>query len=216
MGKRKSSSVLASGPATTTVPIPVPWDESVTRPGKRKRSQRETSKPEPLSTDPDKNADVLDGPEALRASPDADEQDEGMNAAKAGMDVEKQVKKEDDDVPSLVTGGDSDSALSDLSDMEPPARATAAKPKSGKAVEKKAASKTTTPAAKAKAAAPAKTIVKEAQFLDPEAEGEEEGDEEEIQAALSRPPPVNSDYLPLPWKGRLGYVCFDKTLLIFC
>jgi hypothetical protein len=24
--------------------------------------------------------------------------------------------------------------------------------------------------------------------------------------ALSRPAPVNSDYLPLPWKGRLGYV----------
>jgi UV DNA damage endonuclease len=22
----------------------------------------------------------------------------------------------------------------------------------------------------------------------------------------ARPPPVNSDYLPLPWKGRLGYV----------
>ena len=42
---------------------------------------------------------------------------------------------------------------------------------------------------------------------DPEAEGAEEADEEEIKEALSRPPPVNSDYLPLPWKGRLGYVC---------
>ena len=41
---------------------------------------------------------------------------------------------------------------------------------------------------------------------DPEAEGDEEAGEEEIQQALSRPPPVNSDYLPLPWKGRLGYV----------
>ena len=41
---------------------------------------------------------------------------------------------------------------------------------------------------------------------DPEAKGEEEADEEEIKEALSRPPPVNSDYLPLPWKGRLGYV----------
>jgi UV DNA damage endonuclease len=31
-------------------------------------------------------------------------------------------------------------------------------------------------------------------------------DEDEVKEALSRPPPVNSDYLPLPWKGRLGYV----------
>ena len=34
----------------------------------------------------------------------------------------------------------------------------------------------------------------------------ETNNEEDVQEALSRPPPVNSDYLPLPWKGRLGYV----------
>lgn len=27
-----------------------------------------------------------------------------------------------------------------------------------------------------------------------------------------RPPPVNSDYLPLPWKGRLGYACLNTYL----
>lgn len=44
------------------------------------------------------------------------------------------------------------------------------------------------------------------QGADPkDAEGLED-DVGEIQEALSRPPPVNSDYLPLPWKGRLGYV----------
>jgi len=36
--------------------------------------------------------------------------------------------------------------------------------------------------------------------------GEEYEDEAEFKEALSRPPPVNSEYLPLPWKGRLGYV----------
>lgn len=41
---------------------------------------------------------------------------------------------------------------------------------------------------------------------DIEAEGDEGVDEEELKDALSRPPPINSDYLPLPWKGRLGYV----------
>ena len=26
---------------------------------------------------------------------------------------------------------------------------------------------------------------------------------DELQEAISRPPPMNSDYLPLPWRGRL-------------
>ncbi|KAI9749133.1 MAG: UV-damage endonuclease [Chaenotheca gracillima] len=48
---------------------------------------------------------------------------------------------------------------------------------------------------------------------DPEAEENEEEDEvEEIQAAATRPPAVNSDYLPLPWKGRLGYACLCTYL----
>ncbi|KAK9783595.1 putative UV-damage endonuclease [Seiridium cardinale] len=44
------------------------------------------------------------------------------------------------------------------------------------------------------------------------------GDEVETEdvAALkeegARPPPVNSDYLPLPWKGRLGYACLNTYL----
>lgn len=25
---------------------------------------------------------------------------------------------------------------------------------------------------------------------------------------LDRPPAVNSDYTPIPWKGRLGFVCY--------
>jgi UV DNA damage endonuclease len=43
--------------------------------------------------------------------------------------------------------------------------------------------------------------------LDPESDEEVPVDAEELQEALGRPPPVNSSYLPLPWKGRLGYVC---------
>ncbi|RMD45047.1 hypothetical protein DV735_g93, partial [Chaetothyriales sp. CBS 134920] len=34
----------------------------------------------------------------------------------------------------------------------------------------------------------------------------------EVRHALSRPPPVNSPYLPLPWKGRLGYACLNTYL----
>lgn len=28
----------------------------------------------------------------------------------------------------------------------------------------------------------------------------------------ARPPPINSEYLPLPWKGRLGYACLNTYL----
>lgn len=42
--------------------------------------------------------------------------------------------------------------------------------------------------------------------LDPESDEDIPVDAEELKEALGRPPPVNSSYLPLPWKGRLGYV----------
>lgn len=42
--------------------------------------------------------------------------------------------------------------------------------------------------------------------LDPESDEDIPVEAEELKEALGRPPPVNSSYLPLPWKGRLGYV----------
>jgi len=33
-----------------------------------------------------------------------------------------------------------------------------------------------------------------------------------IERGAARPPPVNSDYLPLPWRGRLGYACLNTYL----
>lgn len=202
MAKRKSLSTAAQGAVTTTTPIhPPPFDADPAPPPKRRASQRKVSQPTPNtgSTNPDRNANVLDDPVALRASPDGDET---MNLEEAGMDVERQVKKED-----------SDSPLSELEDVEEPVEQKQQKGKAkGKAAatEKKGdsqGSKKPAVAAKDK-----KDTSKEPQFLDPEAEGDEEADEEEIQAALSRPPPVNSDYLPLPWKGRLGYVRFFRPI----
>ncbi|KAJ5159465.1 uncharacterized protein N7482_006469 [Penicillium canariense] len=48
--------------------------------------------------------------------------------------------------------------------------------------------------------------------LDPESDEDVPVDAEELQEALGRPPPVNSSYLPLPWKGRLGYACLNTYL----
>ena len=200
MAKRKSISTAIQGPATTTVPIlPPPFDDDPAPPSKRRASQRRAPQPYPDtgSTNPDKNANVLDAPEALRASPDGDET---MNLEEAGMDVEKQVKKDD-----------SDSLLSELEDVEEPVEKAMEKVKEKGNGKKVAATKKVEKTDSNKPAVTVrdeKNVTNEPQFLDPEAEGDEEADEEEIQTALSRPPPVNSDYLPLPWKGRLGYVSF--------
>ncbi|KAJ5604229.1 hypothetical protein N7537_007185 [Penicillium hordei] len=57
--------------------------------------------------------------------------------------------------------------------------------------------------------------------LDPESDEDIPVDVEELKEALGRPPPVNSSYLPLPWKGRLGYACLNtylrySTPSVFC
>ena len=211
MAKRKSSTIAEERPAqgTSIVAEGVP-------PAKRRASGRPSSKldSKPLSTNPDENANVLDAPGPLRASPDAEEEDERMDLEGAGMDVEKQVKDEKEDEPPFINGHDSDSSLSDISEMDSPV-----KPKKPVKTSKgKAATGARSGAGSAKPTSTAadgkkdkKEPAKESQFLDPDGDDLEEADEEEIQAALSRPPPVNSDYLPLPWKGRIGYVCLSSS-----
>lgn len=182
MVKRKRLSTNAAAEPVATVPTPVVESQLVTPPSKRARTSRQTAskvKKEPLSTNPEENANIIDGTQALRASPDSD-------------------------VPSLVNGQDSDSPLSELSDVHSPVKTAAAARSQNAAEALKPENSASGPKAVKKQTE--KDKIKEPQFLDPEAEGEEEADEEEIKAALSRPPPVNSDYLPLPWKGRLGYV----------
>ncbi|KAG6282813.1 hypothetical protein E4U48_003082 [Claviceps purpurea] len=39
-------------------------------------------------------------------------------------------------------------------------------------------------------------------------------DDEVLERGARRPPPVNSDRLPLPWKGRLGYACLNTYLRV--
>ncbi|KAJ0147788.1 hypothetical protein HZ326_9576 [Fusarium oxysporum f. sp. albedinis] len=41
-----------------------------------------------------------------------------------------------------------------------------------------------------------------------DAKGEDDG----MDRGANRPPPVNSETLPLPWKGRLGYACLNTYL----
>ena len=205
MPKRKSSSTAPPAPAFEIKPIPIPqFDTSPGLPPAKKRaSGRKVSQsvPNTGSTNPNKNANVLDAPEALGASPDASEVDERMDLEAAGMDVDKQVKKEQDDEDSP------------LSDIESPVKSKKAATKS-KAGGARGEEAKTEPAKKTASNAKPNDKTEKTEFLDPEAEDDEEADEEELQAALSRPPPVNSDYLPLPWKGRLGYVSIRSLSLV--
>ncbi|KAL8904630.1 MAG: hypothetical protein Q9171_006976, partial [Xanthocarpia ochracea] len=205
MPKRKSSTALTQSTALPDLPIQVPVvDDGPPAPKRVARGSRSSGRK--VSMNPDKNANVLDAPEAFRASPDAHTKDERM-------DLDKMFNKEkDDSVPSLVENGDSDTPLSELSDIESLVKATAPPAKASKKGGKGKAAKATLNEKPVEPATTKKADAKEPQFLDPEADGEEEADEEEIKAALSRPPPVNSDVLPLPWKGRLGYACLNTYL----
>ena len=185
--KRKSFAITQDPPNQSAVPAAI----DVPAPSKRQARSRASN----LSTNQDKNADVLDGVQALRASPDAEAKDEKLNVQKFGVKG-KQVKGEErDSIPSLVEDAESASSLSELPEIESP---------SDRGI------KASNP--EAKPAPTKKPEPTKSQFLDPEAEEDIEAGDEEIQEALSRPPPVNSSYLPLPWKGRLGYACLNTYL----
>ncbi|KAJ4522949.1 hypothetical protein HRR80_001465 [Exophiala dermatitidis] len=145
----------------------------------RRISTRRASQVPPanIDTNPNTNEKIEDGPDALRASPDAEQTGPESRASKKRRTAASALK-----VKVEPEGSQPDARV-----------ATPPKPKLA-----------------AKAAA-----TKQDDGLDrgdPEAEDEEDANPEELQEALSRPPPVNSSYLPLPWKGRLGYACLNTYL----
>lgn len=187
MAKRKRSSAanLAALPLPTgSNAAPTSEDSALQQKGSRRKASH--SKPARIDANPDTNEKVLDGQEALRASPDAESDGEKFKgdtftkARKGGKTASATAKP-------ISTREPSTSSLSELSDApQSPASQAKDRPKAAK----------TQPS-----------------FLDPEADAEDlDADPEELSAALSRPPPVNSSYLPLPWKGRLGYACLNTYL----
>ena len=210
MTKRKRMSSLAVEKPLATIPTPRPgsrpdFPPSTNRPRAKRRNISQPD-PAPIETNPDENVNILDGPQALRASPDSDGPPGIAELTRTDAVPGIDVQRESEDVPSLVNDGDSESLLSDLPDLEPSPKKKPTTIRVGASVEVKAEPSEAGSGGRATSKQKQKNDRKEPQFLDPEADGEEEADEEEIQAALSRPPPVHSDYLPLPWRGRLGYV----------
>jgi UV DNA damage endonuclease len=213
MAKRKRSTAAAESPAASDAPaidrskmrrseVPLPPNVAGIA---QKATRRQSSNP-----------DVLDGVMALRASPDGHECDE----------QESHLKPH----PSNSTMNGISVATEATEDISPPSNASTntngvVEPSSikgasaGKGKRKTAGAQQVKMEPKETSIGSVTGIVKNVTAPtkdtgmagDPEdAEGLEE-DEVEVKEALSRPPPVNSEYLPLPWKGRLGYVRIPHT-----
>ncbi|KAF2847159.1 UV-endonuclease UvdE [Plenodomus tracheiphilus IPT5] len=226
MAKRKRSSVAGAAPTTDEAPVvdrtkmcrpAVPLPANVTQPPRRQSSRGGA----PATTDPNLNPDIVDGVTALRASPDGHE-DGGLeshlkppvangaaNGASAAADATTGVN-------ALLSNGDT----SVTNGAVPTPAATTGKGKRKKAGAphvKAEADEANIGAVQVKGITANVTGPAENTGIpgDPEAAerlDEEHEDEAEFKEALSRPPPVNSEYLPLPWKGRLGYACLNTYL----
>ncbi|TKA61193.1 UV-damage endonuclease [Friedmanniomyces simplex] len=219
--KRKRSSIEAPKPAVNGDALPL----------KRRASTRNTA-PVAAVVNPDINGEVLDAPDATRASPDSSVNEDIVSAPirANGVKEESPLRDAPDVVEPPKRKGrageardaakgvrDAEEAVSAVVDAAAAHRAAPAKKGRGETIKQEVDEYITaaaTPAAKATLVKQGKkTVDDEVAGRDPEAEGDEEApDEEEVKEALSRPPPVNSDYLPLPWKGRLGYACLNTYL----
>lgn len=226
--KRKRSSAATSATATTptheTVGSSPPHKETpilppkTTTPTARSAARKKTNARGQTDTNPDHNGEILDGQTDLRASPDADERGEAFDVDKVAgvrpvVGKANGVKKENKSKQE-----DSDSTLSDLGGTPAPSPAKKGRknPTKSSLAAKKGSDeiKAFIAAEKAKKAAESGALPQVKNLDDEEGvradpDADDDGPAEDVDVLrreAARPPPVNSEYLPLPWKGRLGYV----------
>ncbi|KAI7170059.1 hypothetical protein D0869_14669 [Hortaea werneckii] len=202
-------------------------------PVKRRASSRKASTAAaPAALNPDVDQDVVDAPNDREASPDeAAGHQPAAGPEQQAIGVEREIRPKSEsplsDAPAVVEppkgrrgrgqgkqavdgarDGVQQTDQNDGNAQKPPP----AKKGRGKKVKQEDGDVAATEQAVG-SKPPGKAQKSENNNVDPEAEGEDEvPDEEEVKEALARPPPVNSDYLPLPWKGRLGYACLNTYL----
>lgn len=192
----------------------VPLPTNITKAPARRQSSRGGAA---AATNPDLNPDIVDGINALRASPDGHECD----------GPESHLKRNGVSAPSTATTENKVLSSAGVNGEAPPSGeangvatvSAASKPKRKKAgaphvkVEEEENNIEAVNGVKPNVINPAEGTRMSG---DPEAADgldAENEDEVEVKEAMSRPPPVNSEYLPLPWKGRLGYVCNQHTIV---
>ncbi|PVH83209.1 UV-endonuclease UvdE [Cadophora sp. DSE1049] len=214
--KRKRSTAPAEEVALNGVhESPILPSSTPTAPPLKKRVSRRGK----VDTNPDHNADIVDGKYALRASPDADEKGEAFDAGSL-------AKVAPDSAPAPVTAAKINGAMKkETGDelpngTETPAKKQKKSPTKSSVAAKKGSDEIKAFRAQQAAKKAAEVKVKKEEDVDEwdkrlDPDGDEEGPAEDVDAIkleARRPPPVNSDYLPLPWKGRLGYACLNTYL----
>lgn len=209
MAKRKRQAAGAQGLTALETPESLPAEtssEPTLSRSARRGKLKEVTEIALAAVKDEINVHVVQNGQVVRASRAAKKQE-------LGVAVNRRALGANDDERGDENAGDkvkeeSSSPLSDLSTAPSPGRVTTTKTASARR-PKKENNAEAHPSTKVSALTA--DIKKEdevgQELVDPEAEDEETATPaEEIEAALTRPPPVNSDYLPLPWKGRLGYV----------
>lgn len=204
---------------SSSTPILPPGQSTLVQPPAR--PSRQSSRRGKPDTNPEHNADIVDSKTALRASPDADEAGESFDLKKIEVPI---TAAKENSVDASVKGEESDSPLSELGDQLPapiPVKKQKKMPTKSSVAAKKGSDEIKAfVAEQAARKATEKKIKKEDdedewdKRVDPD--GDDEGQAEDadaIKLEARRPPPINSDYLPLPWKGRLGYVSLPVARL---
>lgn len=196
-------------------------------PPKRRASAR-NPKPSAAAVNPDESKDIIDAPNATRASPDNDPTEDIVPGP---VKSQGQVKSESplSDAPDVVEApkpkasrGKKAAAAKNVKDAESVVSAVVdaaesnTPAKKGRGKKKEVKIEEGDDAASVAASTPAKDTPKKSssgEAGDPEGDEDDEiADPEEVKSAAARPPAVNSSYLPLPWKGRLGYACLNTYL----
>ena len=213
--KRKRSSLATTTAGENGIPpilheTPFPLPSKAIKPPAPKRQGLHRDK---IDTNPDQNADIVDGKTALRASPDADEEGESLAAEKVNSGPNTPAKTKG--INGAVKDEDSDSPLSEIDlPVSAPSKKQKKTPTKSSIAAKKGSDEIKAFKAEqaAKKAAAAKVKKEEDvdewdKKLDPDGDGVGPAEDVDVmKKEAARSPPVNSDYLPLPWRGRLGYV----------
>ncbi|CZS89629.1 probable UV-endonuclease UVE-1 [Rhynchosporium graminicola] len=214
--KRKRSAAAAPAvdrPLNGVHETPILPNSAINPPPLKKRASRRGK----VDTNPDHNADIVDGKFALRASPDADEKGEAFNAASL-----RPITPVPLPLPVAKTNGvvKKEADIEGMNGVEAPSKKQKKSPTKSSIAAKKGTDEIKAFRAEQAAKKAAEAKVKKEEDVDEwdkrlDPDGDEEGPAEAVdavQAAAKRSPPVHSDYLPLPWKGRLGYACLNTYL----
>lgn len=158
---------------------------------------------------PDRNSEVIDAPGALRASPDGNVDERIVSGLLGGPRNGDKADSPLSDVPETLEPPQNNGGAKAAVAQRVNSAQVATSAKKRKVKNKNGDGTASTDLCAAEQEPNKNTTIDPG---DPEADGDEAADPEELKVALSRPPPVNSDYLPLPWKGRLGYCCLNTYL----